>query len=576
MKAATACLISLFSLLVPLKAVSSTAILGLSQNNTVSYVQTSDTSAVADFYTAEMLAAYKGAKITQVCVDMNGSTDHLRVFVASSLTGEPLAEQTVASTGDGWKTVSFDTPYTITGEPIYIGYEMAGVKSLRYSKSLMPGEQWYRRRNGAWEEYAYDYRSSFYANVEGDGVPSANGLIALSTLPRYVETGKTMEFSGTLSNLGTGAISSATFQVLVDGEAVAEQTLTGLSIAKRRQGSFAFSAGTIASEGTHEVGLRLTHVNGQADTDLYMNTTESASITVANEFQPRTVLMEIFSTEKCTACPAAHTLIEKTFDTDRDLIEVCHHAGFLTDDLTIDESVSYEWFYGTNKYAPAVMFDRTAYTDDLPDAFYQGVPPVDPKNATLLTSLMKLSAATPALASVDLQTAYDAASRRLTVTVSGDQLLPTDGMDDIRLNVFLTEDSIFSTTQTSSSKSFWHRHALRQVLTDVWGDSYELGNSDALTYETTLDASWNADHLAIVAFFANFDAADKTNCRVLNAAQQRIASGETGIRGIATDGASATLLQRYDATGVLLQQPRKGLNILRMSDGSVRKVVVKN
>lgn len=577
MKASKALFLPLLALLLPLKAVGSTALLGLSQNNTVSYVQTSDTSAVADYYTAEMLAAYKGAQITQVCVDMNGSTDHLRVFVASSLTGQPLAEQTVASTGDGWKTVTFDSPYTITGEPVYIGYEMAGVRSLRYGKALISGTEWYRRRNGAWEEYTNDYRSSFYATCEGASVPTANGAIARATLPRYVETQQEMDFTLTLSNLGGEAIKKATFETVVDGEAVATHTVENLGLAGRRQTTVSFSAGTIADEGMHQVALRLVEVNGKTDTDLYMNSTESVRTTVAKEFQPRTVMMEVFSTEKCTSCPAAHALIEKTFDTDKDLIEVCHHAGFLTDDLTIDESKTYEWFYGTNLYAPAVMFDRTAYTADLPDAFYQGVPPVDPKSQSLLGSLLKLSQATPALATVELQTTYDEASRKLTVGVGGDQLLPLDeGMDDIRLNVYLTEDSIFSTTQTASSKSFWHRHTIRQVLTDVWGDPYSLGETGTASFETTLDEAWDASHVAVVAFFANFDAGDKTNCRVLNAAQQKLSSGLSGIKDKASDGAPATPLQRYSASGVRLQQPCQGLNLVRMTDGSVRKVVVRN
>lgn len=552
----------------------STAILGQSQNNTVSYIQTSDTSAVADLFTAEQLAAYKGAKITQVSVDMNGASDHLRVFVASSLTGEPLASQLSTSKGEGWQTITFDEPYTITGEPVYIGYEVEGIRSLRYSQALMPGREWQRRRSAGWEEYENDYRASFYATVEGDGVPTSNALIFSTTLPHYVETGHEMEFTATLSNLGSTSISSATFDVLVDGTAVATETVSGLSIAKRRKGSLTFSAGTIATEGTHELALALTHVNGVADTDLYANQTEAVSATCRSEFTPRKVLMEVYSTEKCTACPAAHERIEQSLGKETNIIEVCHHSGFLTDQLTVDESQTYEWFFGTNKYAPAVMFDRTAYVNDLPDAFYQGVPPVEPKTTSLLTSLHKLSKATPALASVDLNTTYDEQSRRLTVSVCGSQLLPVEGMENICLNVFLTEDSIFSTTQTSSNKSFWHRHALRQVLTDTWGESYELSSADVMTYETTLDDSWDASRMAVVAFIANYDGSDKTNCRVLNAAQCPVVNDPTGIAGVSDGTGAATVVGRYNAAGMPLAQPQSGLNIIRKSNGETIKVIL--
>lgn len=549
-------------------------VLGQSQNNTTVYFQTSDTSAVADHYTAEQLAAYRGATITSVSVDMNASTDHLRVFVASSLTGQTLAEKTVASTGEGWKTVAFDQPYTITGDPIYIGYEMVGVKSLRYGKALIEGEQWFRRRSGAWEQYEGSYRFSFYATVTGADVPVSNAAITLSTLPVYAVTGQTLALSGTLANLGNEAITSATFRVLVDGEAVATQTVSNLNIRKRRAGSFALNAGTISTDGYHTLAVEVTHVNGVADTDLYLNSSKTVRVLSAESLTPRQTLMEVFSTEPCTGCPTGHEYIEKAVSTLSDVIEVDHHAGYLKDGLTIDASKSYEWFFGTNVYAPAVMFDRKAFIDDLPTTFYQGVPPVQPTSAELVSNLHTLAVATPALASVDLQTAYDRATRRLTVSVSGEQLLPFDDMDNICLNVYLTEDSIYSTTQAASGGSFWHRHSLRRVLTSTWGDSYDPGTTGTVTYETTLDEAWDDSHMAVVAFLANYDSSEKTNCCVLQAASQPVVKDATAIHA-ATTASSATVVSRLNAAGQVIDQPATGLNILRMSDGTTRKVLVK-
>lgn len=549
-------------------------VLGQSQNNTVTYLQTSDTSAVADHYTAGQLAAYQGAAITSVSVDMNGTVGHLRVFVASSLTGEPLAEQTVTSTTEGWNTVTFDHPYTVTGDPVYIGYEVAGIKSLRYSQPLTGGEQWFRRRNGAWEEYADTYRASFYATVKGDNVPAVNGAITLSTLPAYAETGKTLAFQGTLANLGNTSITSATFRVLVDGEPVATQTVGDLSIRKRRTGSFAFTAGSTDSNGYHTLSIELTHVNGEADTDLYLNSSKTVRILSAESLTPRQTLMEVFSTEPCTNCPTAHETIEKAMANKTDVIEVCHHAGFLQDFLTIDESKSYEWFYGTNLYAPSIMFDRRAFIDDLPETFYQGVPPVSPNSTALVTALHDLAVDIPAQASVELQTAYDAATRQLTVSVSGEQLLPFDDMANICMNVFLTEDSIFSTTQKASGGSFWHRNALRRVLSSTWGDSYALGSTGTVTYTTTLDADWKAEQMSVVAFLANYDSSEKTNCCVLQATRRPVVTDATALHA-ATSASSPTVVSRHNAAGQAIAQPARGLNLLRMSDGTTRKVLVR-
>lgn len=47
----------------------------------------------------------------------------------------------------------------------------------------------------------------------------------------------------------------------------------------------------------------------------------------------------------------------------------------------------------------------------------------------------------------------------------------------------------------------------------------------------------------------------------------------TGIKNITTNG--AVEVARFSADGKRISAPQKGLNIIRMSDGSTRKVVVK-
>lgn len=47
----------------------------------------------------------------------------------------------------------------------------------------------------------------------------------------------------------------------------------------------------------------------------------------------------------------------------------------------------------------------------------------------------------------------------------------------------------------------------------------------------------------------------------------------TGIKNITTNG--AVEVARFSADGKRISAPQKGINIIRMSDGSTRKVVVK-
>ena len=47
----------------------------------------------------------------------------------------------------------------------------------------------------------------------------------------------------------------------------------------------------------------------------------------------------------------------------------------------------------------------------------------------------------------------------------------------------------------------------------------------------------------------------------------------TGIDGVDTEGAE--VVGRYTLDGKMLDAPQRGINIIRMSDGSIRKVIVR-
>ena len=54
-----------------------------------------------------------------------------------------------------------------------------------------------------------------------------------------------------------------------------------------------------------------------------------------------------------------------------------------------------------------------------------------------------------------------------------------------------------------------------------------------------------------------------------------VAQEYNGVEGVASTGKDAVEVCRYDLHGRRLSQPAQGVNIVKMSDGSVRKEVVK-
>ena len=49
----------------------------------------------------------------------------------------------------------------------------------------------------------------------------------------------------------------------------------------------------------------------------------------------------------------------------------------------------------------------------------------------------------------------------------------------------------------------------------------------------------------------------------------------TGIAGVTTEGEAAKEVARYSIDGAKVSAPVKGVNVVKMSDGSIKKVIVK-
>lgn len=287
-------------------------------------------------------------------------------------------------------------------------------------------------------------------------------------------------------------------------------------------------------------------------------------LTAAAQTQRR-VLLEIFSTERCNQCPQAHSNIARIFGDGGDsIVMMGHHAGFYTDDLTIPESVEYEWFYTPNRglYAPAAMMNRTYDALNASDTFADGVPVFDGSSARKLQSAYASAIAAPLSVKVELTTTYDADSRQLDVTVSSSLLRRLPNAGQLRMNVFLTEDSIFSATQSGAYGSYYHRHSVRQCLTGTWGESINLNQPVTCTYNMTIPADWNEQRMEVIAFVSGYDAQDRNNCQVLNTAATHFVERPTqGISALPADDEPS--LPAYNVMGQPLgADHRHGLTLV--------------
>jgi hypothetical protein len=191
----------------------------------------------------------------------------------------------------------------------------------------------------------------------------------------------------------------------------------------------------------------------------------------------------------------------------------------------------------------------------------------------------------PSFASVALKTDFDASTRQLSVSATG-QLLPEAAAiyGDLALTLMVTEDGVTAVQyyydqvkqRTASNRNYVHDHVLRTYMTAPTGDAIQVeGNSYSLTRTVTLDPSWNADRMNVVALLTKLtDKVTLENVRDMDVVNCNTASIEqtTGISSLRT----VTVPERYYSLGgKAVERPARGIYLQRNADGTVRKVAVR-
>jgi len=537
-------------------AEAATVTLSNATGRTVTYetISKTDTAGSALFYPEATMRAYRGCKITEISLNLCTDTyeGEVNVFLSHSLIGQPDYIETATEKGKT-VTVLLSHPYEITGEPLFIGYTVTGMRYLCYSNALVDGEEWVWRNASGWTRYGKIYAASLSATVEGNSLP-ADVRLTNAFMPEYALTGQSVAYSGTIVNLCADTVTSLTVDYYANGELWGSESVENLSIPPREQGQFALSEFQWSEEGSPDVSFVVSKVNGRADAITEGNGSRVQSLLCRRSFTPRQTVLEIFSTEKCTQCPSVHDAITKEMAGRTDVIEIDHHAGFYTDPFTVPSSVEYEWFYKpSNLHAPAMMVDRTSQVGNMPSVFADSVPVVS-ASGTMAAYLCDYMAAVPAYFGVAIEKEFDASSRRLSINVSGKPLLPWPTPDSLRLFVMLTEDSLFTENQRGAASGYYHRHALRQSVTPTWGDSLgDFAAGFSASYDVVLPSEWREEQMEIVAFVANRNAADRNDCRILNACKAAVAErrGSGIAQAEADDGIMVSQSRVVSATGRL-------------------------
>lgn len=489
--------------------------------------------AAAVYFPAEKMTAFKGNKLTQIDLGiLDAKVKNVKVWIKSSLDAQPIVTQSISKAIKGWNEVTLENPYEIDGSAIYVGYTLtapAGTYPIASSDIALPNSM-FLAINGDWADYHTMFTSlSLQCLLTGDKKIENDVTIASFTTAPYVKPNDETTIYAQLFNITPYPISSyeITYQVGA-GEKISktiEQSVEPFTAFDYEQ-----NVATASSTGYQNITLAVTKVNGKED-GFPSDNTASGNAYAYTESYPRRVLVEQFTTQKCTFCPAGLKTLKAALK-DQEFSWVAQHSGFETDMFTIPENEEYLVFFGSGgPYAPAAMFDRTFIPIQGADSpvFGLSYKSFDP-GVKAVKSYWDWVSTIPAFITVNVDGYYNEATRNLDVTISGQSIASFfEGMNP-KITVFVTEDGLQG-TQTGETGVISHDHVLRAVLTETFGDNLEwTSDKSQYTYHTSyqITSKQKPENMTIIAFISNDDEEDINNCMVMNTGEKKI-SALTGI-----------------------------------------------
>lgn len=579
---------------------------------------TSGVCKAATIFTEDVYKNFAGFKVVGMRVALCCDITDFGVFVSKEEGGnivEFLSKQ-VGTASAGWNTVMFDASEQfeipaggtefLTGfsymqkntknpkNPQYCTddcYPISYVEGLANTGYLMfygnipetyngSGEGWYPLDNSG--------ALSVQWIVEGELAGQHVSLNGIATDKKFYKAGENIVGSIAVSNLGKDAITNLGFNLYVDGTKVANYPAE-VSINTMQDNTVTVSSPVPAglSSGSHTFKAELATINGSAPIGKVDNGTLSTEFKVYVESKPRQkYLIEHFTSNTCTYCPLGYQLMRIIESSHNDIAWVSIHGNMSgVDPLNFDECDQLQNMMRLQGW-PGASFNRI-YDAGLAEGsatLVYGIGYYEqyiPQMASEIYGFLR-NYSNPSFVALDVQQKYNADSRTLDLTVKGTGAKDASKLlDGYGITIYVTEAGIKGRqlNQGTWVENYEHNNALRMVLTNVGGDAITWnGDNFEYTKSVTIPETYVAENLSITAFVApqvaDINDVNVYNMAVNNSEKVSLDVHASGINDINTNS-NVHETKRYTIGGQQLNAPSKGINIVKMNDGTIRKVIVK-
>ena len=492
---------------------------------------------IATDLTSDELAIAQGAKIVAFRIGLAEACPISRLFVILVGTdGKPtdeIVEWPCNVDGQvGWNMIELEAPYEINipeGYKLRVGFDYEQfAKDNKPISAVKVGTVYpsYILRNNRWMNYGLNTAKgnlSLQCVVESDNFPQYIIRTRNLTCSSMIVVGNPVDFSFETCNIGLAqaAAGEVIYDIAIDGTVVKTvrnpEALTS---------DYSVIAGSVDTDGlaggTHTLTVTPVTVKGEPIADPQVQSANYEAF--EHGFSRQMRLVEQFTSTYCTWCPDGTANVRELCDMRGDIAWVAIHENMNgTDPFRNAQTDSIASFEGIDAL-PEGTFDRTAGISSASRVYCV----LSETNATIMNSFMDyVEDLQPSWATVNVNSTYDAATRKAVITINGD-LVPNyeDRMGtDSKLTVYITEDGLVARQINHGIwiEDYVHDNVLRKALVSVKGVALKK-TGDTYKNEFTVDipTTWNADKLNIVAFISRPLGNALTDIYVTNANKRKL------------------------------------------------------
>ena len=498
----------------------------------------------------------------------------------------------------GWNLIELTTPYKLNipaGGKLMIGFVYE--QPTKTSKPLAMAQEgdiydtYYYRKAGSMYRWSNAGLKS-YGNlcvqciVERDNFPGvlikATDLVAL----HYVNIGDDLHYSFNIRNRDTKplAAQALTFNVGIDGENVG--TISNPD--EIAPGATVTVEGVLTTDnltvGSHTLTIN-NCVAGEEVLD-YLYPLNATFLAMNGVYPRQKHLVEQFTSTYCTYCPLGNSWLSILTSQRDDVIWVGVHGELNggRDPYMTNQGDSIMAYMSNSSY-PTGVFDRATGWESANQlvnslGYYEEY---HQQMAEELGNFFDREAdMNPSFATINIDPVVNLDTREAIITVSGEISPDINALlgEGNKLTVYLTEDSLVARQLNDGrwETNYVHNGVFRCALGSVKGVDLNItGDTYLNEFTVTIPEDWNIKNLNVVAFISRPLTNGLTNIsdmKVNNAEKVRLFVGSEGIEEILTDD-DAFPVAYYDVMGRQLDAPRHGINIVKMSNGTARKVLIK-